>query len=79
MAGVVRAPVAINNHCIFCAGAPWTHSAGNPHAEGTFTRTLMNVATFAGTLVKVREVLVNRALWVRQSTQNFAQASPKFA
>ena len=29
--------------------------------------------TFAGTLVNVREVLVNVALWVRQSSPNFAR------
>ena len=38
--------------------------------------------TCAGTLVNVGEVLVNMALWVRQSSPELAklrQASPKFA
>ena len=40
--------------------------------KGTFTETLVMWETFAGTLVNVREVLVNMTLWVRQSSPNFA-------
>ena len=39
----------------------------------TCTRTLVNVGTFAATLVNVREVLVNMAMWVRQSLPTFAR------
>ena len=53
----------------------WEHSEGHPHTAGTFTGTLVNVMTFARTLVNVREVLVY--MGVGSVRQSFAILSMK--
>ena len=51
-------------------------SEGRPHTEGTFTGTLVNCGTFAGTLVKVREVLVDMGVADSPTFAKLRQAEP---
>ena len=67
---IVATTLTLANQRVRCAH--WAHSEGHPCTEGNAPELWWIWGTFAGTLVNVREVLVNMVLWVRQSSPKFA-------